>query len=254
VDSKSDTDKKYFDVAKPRNTQAAGAPVVKNSKRQMINIIDDKKPPEETSPKSNSEDDTKSFDDTLMDQPEASVPATKPLSHPDLDVPVEIEYEEEKPDDTDKQDEKKPESTDEGKPFVDPLPGTIEKEPEPPKKDDPEPAKEETEEVDEASADQKTVQSESSEQAVKKAEPDEPASSTERFATTDALPEASQPATDEAKDEMQDPKIYDTKEYYVPIGNSYHSHGGLKMAFAFGILCAVIVVGAIVYYMLKIGK
>jgi|GEM_PF-1141131 protein DEK len=53
--------------------------------------------------------------------------------------------------------------------------------------------------------------------------------------------------------DSQAPKIYDTKEYHVPIGKAHHKHGGAKSAFVFGVICAVIVVVAIVAYLYYVG-
>jgi hypothetical protein len=87
----------------------------------------------------------------------------------------------------------------------------------------------------------------------KPADKDVPAPA-ERFAVTDSLPDPGEKATQAAKEGMQDPKTYDTREYYVPIGSAHHKHSGLKMAFLFGIICAVIVVGVTVYVMFVIGN
>jgi hypothetical protein len=75
----------------------------------------------------------------------------------------------------------------------------------------------------------------------------------ERFAATDALPDPGQKAAEEAKNNMQDPKPFDTKEYYVPIGNTHHKHGSVKAAMAFGVLCAVLAVAAALYYLYHIS-
>jgi hypothetical protein len=80
--------------------------------------------------------------------------------------------------------------------------------------------------------------------------PDTPAPSSERFSVTDGLPDPGEKATKEAKENMQSPTIYDTKEYHVPIGKSHHAHGGVKGAFIFGIVCALAVVASIVAFML----
>ena len=76
----------------------------------------------------------------------------------------------------------------------------------------------------------------------------------ERFSVTDSLPDPGEKAAATAKADMQDPKPYDTKQYYVPIGNAHHKHGHVKGAFVFGIICAVIVVGIVVFVMWQIGR
>lgn len=69
----------------------------------------------------------------------------------------------------------------------------------------------------------------------------------------DALPDPGEKAAIEAQDNMQEPKIYDTKEYYVPIGKAHHKHGNTKMAFFFGVLLAILVIAAAVYIMFLMG-
>jgi hypothetical protein len=85
--------------------------------------------------------------------------------------------------------------------------------------------------------------------------PDKDVSATvERFAVVDSLPDPGEKVTEVVQENMQNPKIYDTKEYYIPIGHAHHKHGSLKMAFIFGIICALAVVGAAVYVMYFMGK
>jgi hypothetical protein len=59
------------------------------------------------------------------------------------------------------------------------------------------------------------------------------------------LPNDSQRATATAKDAMQSPTMFDTKAYYVPIGNSQHKHGHVVGSILAGILTAAIAVGAV---------
>jgi len=275
----SDSDKKYFDVAKPRTGNPIGAPSLKHPKRQMINITDDQKPPEESSPKTSTEDDNAPIQDTLIEPDEAFEPAdsSSSLSHPELNVPDHIEIDDDKSteaeDEGNKDTETAPVVESEDIPFVNPLPGTIDEAPAEEASEieqaEPEAAPEEPVQAapkEELATQQPEIEKEPLEQtepeaaseAPLKAAPKEESntilSPADRFTASDALPDPGQTASDEAKEEMQDPKIFDTKEYYVPIGVTHHSHGGLKMAFAFGILCAVVVVGAILFYVLKIGK
>lgn len=268
----NDPSKKYFDVAKPRSAPANSgtAPILNNPKRQMINIGDGEKPPEESGPISNIDDENQPYDDTLMDQPEASEPSAEPLAHPELVLPTDNKNDDQSEEDgevhNDESKENDAKQANEDTPFVNPLPGTIEEE-KPPEEvvEEPEPEEEKAEEQEtkqepkaDKSAGEKVVKpledSENKDQPIEeKPQPDTPAPPPERFSAIDALPEEEK-TTEEVKEGMQDPSIYDTKEYYVPIGNTHHSHGGLKMAFAFGLLCAVIVVGAIIFYMLNIAK
>lgn len=61
------------------------------------------------------------------------------------------------------------------------------------------------------------------------------------------LPDDSQRATATAKESMQSPTMYDTKAYYVPIGNSQHKHGHIVGALIAGLVTAG-VVGFVVLY------
>jgi hypothetical protein len=91
-------------------------------------------------------------------------------------------------------------------------------------------------------------------QTDKKVVEDVPVRSAENYSAIDALPDPGETAAIEAKEGMQNPKIYDTKEYYVPIGQAHHKHGSFKLALLFGIICAVIVVGIVFYIMLQLGR
>lgn len=77
-------------------------------------------------------------------------------------------------------------------------------------------------------------------------EDDEKVEPIKQSASTDSiLPNDSQRATAVAKDAMQSPTMFDTKAYYVPIGNSQHKHGHVLGAIIAGIVTAVVVVGGI---------
>lgn len=62
------------------------------------------------------------------------------------------------------------------------------------------------------------------------------------------LPNDSQRATAVAKDAMQSPTMFDTKAYYVPIGNSQHKHGHVLGAIIAGVVTAVVVVGGLLLF------
>lgn len=279
MESSSDPQKKYFDIAKPRISSPVGAPSLKQPKRQMINISDDQKPPEESAPKSNTEEDIAPFEDTLIEPDEAFEPtdSANSLSHPDLNVPDHIDVDDDKAVETEgnspKDLETAPLVEDKDTPFVDPLPGTLN---EISKEIDAQQAKVDENQVSTENIAQESTAEESATQQVtteknleeseevskakdetseiSRKEDDTPLPAAERFTASDALPDPGKTASDEAKQEMQDPKIFDTKEYYVPIGVTHHKHGSLKMAFLFGVICAVVVVGAIIFYVLKISK
>ena len=71
------------------------------------------------------------------------------------------------------------------------------------------------------------------------------------YEASDSLPDISEKKTTEMTNEMDSPRIYDTKEYIVPIKDTMHSHGTTGKVVA-GILSALIVVGALlaaVYYL-----
>jgi hypothetical protein len=76
----------------------------------------------------------------------------------------------------------------------------------------------------------------------------------EQFASADITEDPGKKVAEAAKAEMQEPKIYDTKEYYVPIGKMHHKHGSKKGAFVFGVICAVVVVATTVCVMYKLGQ
>jgi len=76
----------------------------------------------------------------------------------------------------------------------------------------------------------------------------------EQYEATDALPDPSQTAAKNIQASMQEPKIYDTTAYHIPIKDAGHGHGGVKMAFLFGAIFAVIVVAGVVYAMVQLGS
>jgi hypothetical protein len=98
--------------------------------------------------------------------------------------------------------------------------------------DEPTESEEEQSEVEELSPPQSVTE-----------EKDEPIK--ESAAVDSILPDDSQRATATAKDAMQSPTMYDTKAYYVPIGNSQHRHGHVIGALIAGLLTAAVVVGAV---------
>lgn len=64
------------------------------------------------------------------------------------------------------------------------------------------------------------------------------------YEASDSLPDENDKKTAEATDNMQSPKIYDTKEYFVPIKRTAHSHGGTGIILA-GIISAALVAVAV---------
>lgn len=72
------------------------------------------------------------------------------------------------------------------------------------------------------------------------------------YEASDALPDMSQQLTTKLTNDMQTPRIYDTKEYIVPIKDTMHSHGTIGILVA-GLVSAAVVVGivfAIAYYLI----
>jgi hypothetical protein len=93
------------------------------------------------------------------------------------------------------------------------------------------------------SVDTAAVQSEE-----KPAEPEEKEQKTgpaSPYEAVDSLPDMSEKKTTELTDQMDSPRIYDTKEYIVPIKDTMHSHGGFGIVVA-GIVSAIVVVGGII--------
>ena len=60
------------------------------------------------------------------------------------------------------------------------------------------------------------------------------------------LPDPATRAANAVKDEMQEPRIYDTTAYHVPIKDTVHNHGGVKSALIFGVIFAIVVVGGLI--------
>lgn len=76
----------------------------------------------------------------------------------------------------------------------------------------------------------------------------------EIYQASDALPDESEKTASDLKDGMQEPKLYDTTAYHVPIKETHHGHGSAKAALVFGALCAVVVLVAAIYYMVQLGS
>jgi ABC-type uncharacterized transport system involved in gliding motility auxiliary subunit len=68
------------------------------------------------------------------------------------------------------------------------------------------------------------------------------------YEATDALPDSIAIATTQATDAMQSPKIYDTKEYMVPIHDTMHGHGFVGKIIA--ALVSVAILLAVLYVVL----
>jgi hypothetical protein len=60
------------------------------------------------------------------------------------------------------------------------------------------------------------------------------------------VPDDSQRASASAKGAMQSPAMYDTKAYYVPIGNSIHKHGHLTSTIIAGLVTALFLIAAVI--------
>jgi hypothetical protein len=197
-------------------------------------------------------------EDTLLDQPNANPPAALPVSHPDLNISESTTKTDNGKTDTPQSTEKNPPKKIEDAidvPAVDPLPGTIKEEVKKEEKTTEDKLTEEeskTEEKtkNESEPEEKTADDSKDTQDI----PDTPAPSKERFSAIDALPDPGEKVAAEAKDNMQDPKIFDTKEYYVPIGNTHHGHGHLKAALLFGVIFAIIIIGGAIYTMSRLAK
>lgn len=77
---------------------------------------------------------------------------------------------------------------------------------------------------------------------------------TPSYSSVDSLPDKSEAAANSLKDDMQEPKIYDTSVYHVPIKETVHGHGGVKSALVFGLIFAIVVVGGLVFVIFKFGS
>ena len=64
-----------------------------------------------------------------------------------------------------------------------------------------------------------------------------------------ATPDSSQLMTAKAEAQMQNPKLFDTKEYHLPITQSVHGHGSKFVAVIFGIIFAFLALGAVLYFL-----
>lgn len=62
-------------------------------------------------------------------------------------------------------------------------------------------------------------------------------------------PDSSQIMTARAEEQMQNPRIFDTKEYHLPITQSVHGHGSKVGALLFGVIFAFAVIAAAIYFL-----
>lgn len=104
---------------------------------------------------------------------------------------------------------------------------------------------------DVADANQGVNASDSPDQATQP-EPNQPSTGTapeSPYEASDSLPDLSQKLTTEMTNEMQSPRIYDTKEYVVPIHDTVHGHGTIGKIVAALVSVAVVlaIVVAIAY-------
>jgi hypothetical protein len=72
-------------------------------------------------------------------------------------------------------------------------------------------------------------------------------SSNEAFAAVDALPSKTAQETTEVTNNMSQPKIFDTKEYFVPIHDTTHKHGHMMGTIIAGIVSALVML-ALIYF------
>lgn len=72
--------------------------------------------------------------------------------------------------------------------------------------------------------------------------------------SADPLPDHSQKNSKKTREAMQQPTVYDTKEYYLPIKELHHGHGSKKQAIVFGIIFAAIIVAAAVFYLATVKQ
>lgn len=61
------------------------------------------------------------------------------------------------------------------------------------------------------------------------------------------LPDSADKLAHQTEAKMQTPKLFDTKEYHLPISQSTHSHGFLVGSIIFGVLFAIALVGLVVF-------
>ncbi len=64
---------------------------------------------------------------------------------------------------------------------------------------------------------------------------------------SDAIPDVSQKLTAVAEANMQQPKVFDTNEYFVPIEETVHKHGHVRESLIFGSILAIVVVVAMIF-------
>ena len=233
--------KKFFDVAPPKQAPAPQASVQQH-KNQMINVTSGDESETTIDPMLATVA-TVVHREKVIETPESMrtpaetdiVPSTTEVTNePETPVTVEQTTAEPTPvDATRSEPDTVPEpmaETIESPPTVDPLPET-------------------------ANADtEQSAPVDSPDTQEQPADKDVPVIETETYAASDALPDDSQKLAGDTKATMQDPKIYDTNVYHVPIKETVHGHGSAKAAFAFGALCAVVAVAAAVYFMVKLGS
>ncbi len=223
-----DVKKKFFDVTPPSSSK--GAPALKTKSRQVMVKTEDEPKLEDPLLAPSDGSSESAHGELVLKVPEQVIEppvevATEPKEEPTaIELPPSPISEEPK-----EPVEEKPALAvpppEHDMPAVNPLPETTPEEP-----------------AEEAEAEKE------------QAEADKDVAAPEPFAATDALPDSSTLAANEAKDGMQDPKLYDTKAYHVPIKETHHGHGSAKAAFAFGIVCAVGAVAGAVYFMAKLGS
>ena len=72
------------------------------------------------------------------------------------------------------------------------------------------------------------------------------------YEAVDALPTKAAQDVTTATDAMQQPRVYDTKEYFVPIHDTSHKHGYMVGTIIAGIITAIIAVAAVVFWATQI--
>ena len=77
--------------------------------------------------------------------------------------------------------------------------------------------------------------------------PDEPAVNHE--IEDNPKPDPSQLMTAKAEADMQNPRLFDTKQYHLPITQSVHGHSWLVVSIIFGVIFTVVLAAAILYFL-----
>lgn len=223
--------KKFFDVAPPKSA-ASSPPIVQPRKNQMISITEPEPAatdgpntllaPSDNIPHRELIIDVPTPKTESVTQPEPEVVSAEALTKNQPEVVADTEPEEPIAAKVDEQEQVAVDEPATEASAIDPLPETV--------------------------AAESSQEPQPSEKELAEADKEIPAS--EGYAISDALPDKS---VSEAKDAMQDPKIYDTNAYHVPIKETHHGHGSAKAAFAFGALFAAAVVACALYVMMRIG-